>query len=46
MGVDDSEMNVMTCLFYKESTKENSKRAGQYGLADGKCEGHSRVESD
>ena len=21
MGVDDSEMNVMTCLFYKESTE-------------------------
>ena len=39
-------MDVMTCLFYSESTKENSQRAGQYGLADGKCEGHSRAESD
>lgn len=44
--MDDLEMDVMTCLFYSESTKENSQRAGQYGLADGKCEGHSRVESD
>ena len=39
-------MDVMTCLFYSESTEENSQRAGQYGLADGKREGHSRVESD
>ena len=44
--MEESEMDVMTCLFYSESTKENSQRAGQYGLADGKCEGHSRVESD
>ena len=44
--MDDSEMDVMTCLFYSESTKENLQRAGQYGLADGKCEGHSRVKSD
>lgn len=27
-------MDVMTCLFYSESTKENSQRAGQYGLAE------------
>ena len=39
-------MDVMTCLFYSESTEGNSQRAGQYGLADGKREGHSRVESD
>ena len=39
-------MDVMTCLFYSESTEGNSQRAGQYGLADGKSEGHSRVESD
>ena len=39
-------MDVMTCLFYSESTEGNLQRAGQYGLADGKCEGHSRVESD
>ena len=44
--MDDSEMDVMTCLFYSESTEGNSQRAGQYGLADGKSEGHSRVESD
>ena len=44
--MDDSKMDVMTCLFYSESTEGNSQRAGQYGLADGKCEGHSRVESD
>ena len=44
--MDDSEMDVMTCLFYKESTEGNSQRAGQYGLADGKCEGQSRAESD
>ena len=43
--MDDSKMDVMTCLFYSESTKENSQRAGQYGLADSKCEGYSRVES-
>lgn len=39
-------MDVMTCLFYSESIEENSQRAGQYGMAGGKCEGHSRVESD
>ena len=39
-------MDVMTCLFYSESIEENSQSGGQYGLADGKCEGHSRVESD
>ena len=44
--MDDSKMDVMTCLFYSESTEGNSQRAGQYGLADGKREGHSRVESD
>ena len=36
----------LTQVFYTESTEGNSQRAGQYGLADGKCEGHSRVESD
>ena len=35
----------LTQVFYSESTKENSQRAGQYGLADSKCEGYSRVES-
>ena len=44
--MDDSEMDVMTCLFYSESIEGNSQWAGQYGLADGKCEEHSRVESD
>lgn len=44
--MDDSKMDVMTCLFYSESTEGNSQWAGQYGLADGKCEGHSRAESD
>ena len=44
--MDDLEMDVMTCLFYSESTEGNSQWAGQYGLADGKCEGHSRAESD
>ena len=44
--MDDSEMDVMTCLFYSESTEGNSQRAGQYGLADGKREGYSRRESD
>ena len=39
-------MDVMTCLFYSESTKENSQRAGQYGLADGKCEEQRKAESD
>lgn len=43
--MDDSEMDAMTCLFYSESIEENSQRAGQYGLADSKCEGYSRVES-
>ena len=38
-------MDAMTCLFYSESIEENSQRAGQYGLADSKCEGYSRVES-
>ena len=42
--MDDSKMDVMTCLFYSESTEGNSQWAGQYGLADGKCEGHSRAE--
>ena len=44
--VDDSEMDVMTCLFYSESTEGNSQRAGQYGLAGGEREGHSGAESD
>ena len=44
--MDDLEIDAMTYLFYSESTDGNSQRAGQYGLADGKCEGHSRVESD
>lgn len=44
--MDDSKMDVMTCLLYKDSTEGNSQWAGQYGLADGKCEGHSRAESD
>ena len=39
-------MDVMTCLFYMESTEENSQRAGQYGLSDGKRERYSIVESD
>jgi len=39
-------MDVMTFLFYSESTEGNSQRAGQYGLSDGKCEGHSGAESD
>jgi len=39
-------MDVMTCLFYKESTEGNSQRTGQYGLADGKREGYSRVEAN
>lgn len=43
--MDDSEMDVMTCLFYSESTEGNSQRAGQYGLAGGEREGYSRVES-
>ena len=44
--MDDSKMDVMTCLFYSESTEGNSQRTGQYGLADGKREGHSGVEAD
>ena len=44
--MDDLEMDVITCLFYSESTEGNSQWAGQYGLDDGKCEGHSRAESD
>ena len=28
-----------------QSIDGNSQRAEQYGLADGKCEGHSRVKS-
>ena len=44
--MDDSKMDVVTCLFYMENTEGNSQQAGQYGLSDGKCEGHSRVISD
>ena len=44
--MDDSEMDVMTCLFYSESTEGNSQRAGQYGLAGGEREGQRRAESD
>ena len=36
----------LTQVFYTESTEGNSQWAGQYGLADGKYEGHSRAESD
>ena len=32
-------------VLYREYQR-NLQRAGQYGLADGKCEGHSRAESD
>lgn len=44
--MDDSEMDVMTCLFYSESIEGNSQRAEQYGLAGGEREGHSGAESD
>ena len=42
----NSKMDVMTFLFYSESTEGNSQRAGQYGLAGGEREGHSGAESD
>lgn len=44
--MDDSKMDVINQVSYTESTEGNSQWAGQYGLADGKCEGHSRAESD
>jgi hypothetical protein len=43
--VDDIETGSLTQVFYREY-EGNSQRAGQYGLAGGKCEGTKQSESD